>query len=67
MRTDEAAGTALQNGYIALREAWMGLDVAAASAARFQADDTDVTAALAAFEKALDAYERLIPQQYVAK
>lgn len=61
VRTDEAAGTALEDAYIAVRAAWMGLDGAAIDAARFQADEADVTAALAEFERALDAFEALIP------
>ena len=61
MRTDEAAGTALEDAYIAVRAAWMGLDAAAIDAARFQADEAAVTAALTEFERALDAFEALIP------
>lgn len=61
VRTDEASGTALQDGYIAIRAAWKGLDDAAYAAARFTADETDVTAALAEFERALDAFEARIP------
>jgi hypothetical protein len=61
VRADEAAGTSLQDGYIVLRAAWKGLDDAAIEAARFQADEADVTAALNAFESALDAFEARIP------
>ncbi len=61
MRTDEAAGTALQNAYIDVRAAWKGVDDAALEAARFAADDTAVTAALDALEAALDAFEARIP------
>ncbi len=58
---DEAAGTALEDAYVTLRETWKGLDAAAADAARYAADEADVTAALNAFETALDTYEARIP------
>jgi hypothetical protein len=61
VRTDEAAGTALQDAYIGVRAAWKGVDDAAIEAARFAADDTEVTAALDALEAALDAFEARIP------
>lgn len=59
--TNEKVGTALENKYIVLREAWKGLDDAAISAARFATDAAEVTAALDAFEQALDAFEAEIP------
>lgn len=57
----EPAATQLQEAYIALRGRWKGLDDAALAAARFQADDADVRAAVAAFREALEQYEKLIP------
>ena len=59
--TDEPAGVALQEKYIALRATWKGIDDAALSAARYQADAEDVSAAVAAFESALEALEAAIP------
>ena len=61
--TNQAAGTELENRWIALRATWKGIDDAAISAARFAADDAEVTAAVDAFASALDAYEAVIPAE----
>ena len=61
--TNQAGGTELENRWIALRAAWKGIDDAAISAARFAADEAEVTAALDAFVKALDEYEAAIPAE----
>ena len=61
--SNQAAGTELENRWIALREAWKGIDDAAISAARFAADEAEMTAALDAFVRALDAYEAAIPAE----
>ena len=61
--TNEQVGTALEVKYIAIREAWKGLDDAAQSAARYATDAADVTAALDTFVQALDAFEAEIPAE----
>lgn len=59
--TDEAAGTALETAWQELRQRWIQLDSVSLAAARFEREDSDVNAAIDAFQRSLDAYENTIP------
>jgi hypothetical protein len=63
---DEAAGTELEGAWEAVRAGWMNLDTVSLAAARFDGDEPEVTAAIDAFQRALDAYQARIPPSLAA-
>ena len=61
VKLDEDAGVKTQRAWLTFRERLIRLDAVAVDAARYQADEEEVRAAIAELESALDALVREVP------
>jgi len=61
VKLDEDAGVKTQRAWLTFRERLIRLDAVAVDAARYQADEEEVLAAIAELESALDALVREVP------